>query len=178
MRYEESAVLELKEQVNADFKKEIIAFANTDGGEIFVGVAKDGSITGGENAEAEMEHLTGQLIDTLAHTNKEERAYALVRLLHSGRWQGVMDRDDVLAHLEEHLAELAKLLERPEGEVFSTLEQERAEIAAKLRQEYPEVSQQLAEHRQALAHYLKERYPETSRHLEEVRERFQQGQHD
>lgn len=98
----------------------------------------------GKDAEAEMEHLTGQLIDTLAHTNKEERAYALVRLLHSGRWQGVMDRDDVLAHLEEHLAELAKLLERPEGEVFSTLEQERAEIAAKLRQEYPEVSQQLA----------------------------------
>lgn len=45
MRYEESAVLELKEQVNADFKKEIIAFANTDGGEIFVGVARDGSIT-------------------------------------------------------------------------------------------------------------------------------------
>ena len=40
MRYEESAVLELKEQVNADFKKEIIAFANTDGGEIFVGVAR------------------------------------------------------------------------------------------------------------------------------------------
>ena len=124
-----------------------------------------------------MERLTGQLIDTLAHTNKEERAYALVRLLHSGRWQGVMDRDDVLAHLEEHLAELAKLLERPEGEVLSTLEQERTEIAAKLRQEYPEVSQQLAEHRQALAHYLRLRYPETSRHLEEVRERFRREQH-
>ena len=126
----------------------------------------------GKDAEEQMERLTGQLIDTLAHTNKEERAYALVRLLHSGRWQGVMDRDDVLAHLEEHLAELAKLLERPEGEVLSTLEQERTEIAAKLRQEYPEVSQQLAEHRQALAHYLRLRYPETSRHLEEVRERF------
>ena len=131
----------------------------------------------GKDAEEQMERLTGQLIDTLAHTNKEERAYALVRLLHSGRWQGVMDRDDVLAHLEEHLAELAKLLERPEGEVLSTLEQERTEIAAKLRQEYPEVSQQLAEHRQALAHYLKERYPETSRHLEEVRERFRREQH-
>ena len=128
----------------------------------------------GKDAEEQMERLTGQLIDTLAHTNKEERACALVRLLHSGRWQGVMDRDDVLAHLEEHLAELAKLLERPEGEVLSTLEQERTEIAAKLRQEYPEVSQQLAEHRQALAHYLRLRYPETSRHLEEVRERFRQ----
>ena len=63
MRYEESAVLELKEQVNADFKKEIIAFANTDGGEIFVGVAKDGSITGVENAEAEMERIGNMIRD-------------------------------------------------------------------------------------------------------------------
>ncbi len=59
MKYEESPVLELKEQINADFKKEIIAFANTDGGEILVGVARDGSVTGirgyrsgdGENRE-------------------------------------------------------------------------------------------------------------------------------
>ena len=63
MRYEESAVLELKEQVNADFKKEIIAFANTDGGEIFVGVARDGSITGVENAEAEMERIGNMIRD-------------------------------------------------------------------------------------------------------------------
>ena len=63
MRYEESAVLELKEQVNADFKKEIIAFANTDGGEIFVGVAKDGSLTGVENAEAEMERIGNMIRD-------------------------------------------------------------------------------------------------------------------
>ena len=47
MKYEESPVLELKEQINADFKKEIIAFANTDGGEILVGVARDGSVVGG-----------------------------------------------------------------------------------------------------------------------------------
>ena len=34
MKYEESFTVELKQEVNADFKKEIIAFANTDGGEI------------------------------------------------------------------------------------------------------------------------------------------------
>lgn len=128
----------------------------------------------GKDAEEQMEQLTAQLIDTLAHTNKEERAYALVRLLHSGRWQGVMDRDDMLAHLQEHLAELAKLLERSEGEVFSTLEREREEIAAKLRLEHPEISQQLAEHRKALAEYLHQRYPETSRHLEEARATFRE----
>ena len=47
MKYKESSVLELKEQINADFKKEIIAFANTDGGEILVGVARDGCRRGG-----------------------------------------------------------------------------------------------------------------------------------
>ena len=49
MKYEESPVLELKEQINADFKKEIIAFANADGGEILVGVARDGSVAGIED---------------------------------------------------------------------------------------------------------------------------------
>lgn len=63
MKYEESPVLELKEQINADFKKEVIAFANTDGGEIYVGVARDGSITGVENAEAEMEKISNMIRD-------------------------------------------------------------------------------------------------------------------
>ena len=63
MKYEESSVLELKEQINADFKKEIIAFANTDGGEIYVGVARDGSVTGVENPEAEMEKIGNMIRD-------------------------------------------------------------------------------------------------------------------
>ncbi len=63
MKYEESSVLELKEQINTDFKKEIIAFANTDGGEIYVGVARDGSITGVEDTEAEMEKIGNMIRD-------------------------------------------------------------------------------------------------------------------
>lgn len=63
MKYEESPKLELKEQINAEFKKENIAFANTDGGEIFVGVARDGSITGIENPEAEMEKIGNMIRD-------------------------------------------------------------------------------------------------------------------
>lgn len=46
MKYVESQMVELKEIINADFKKEIIAFANADGGDIYVGVAKDGSVRG------------------------------------------------------------------------------------------------------------------------------------
>ena len=33
MTYEESFTVELKREINADFKKEIVAFANSDGGE-------------------------------------------------------------------------------------------------------------------------------------------------
>lgn len=63
MKYEESPVLKLKEQINADFKKEIIAFANTDGGEILVGVARDGSVAGIEAPEAEMEKIGNMIRD-------------------------------------------------------------------------------------------------------------------
>lgn len=91
MRYEESAVLELKEQVNADFKKEIIAFANTDGGEIFVGVAKDGSITGVENAEAEMERIGNMIRDGI---KPDLTAYTAI--------EKVMEGGKALIHVTVH----------------------------------------------------------------------------
>lgn len=63
MKFIESAHLELKEIINADFKKEIIAFANTDGGEIYVGVTKNGDIVGVKNAEKEMERISSMIHD-------------------------------------------------------------------------------------------------------------------
>ena len=44
MRFKETETVELKETVTEDVKKEIIAFANTDGGEIYIGVKDDGTI--------------------------------------------------------------------------------------------------------------------------------------
>ena len=63
MKYVESPQLELKEQINAEFKKEIIAFANTDGGDIYVGIARDGSITGIADPESEMEKIGNMIRD-------------------------------------------------------------------------------------------------------------------
>lgn len=88
MKYEENSVLELKEQINTDFKKEIIAFANTDGGEIYVGVARDGSVTGVENPETEMEKIGNMLRDGIkpdltAYTSIErieENGKSLIRV--------------------------------------------------------------------------------------------------
>lgn len=51
MRFKESETVELKETVTEDVKKEIIAFANTDGGEIYIGVKDDGAVAGVENPD-------------------------------------------------------------------------------------------------------------------------------
>ncbi len=51
MKYEESATVELKSEVNADFKKEVIALANTDGGTIYIGIDNSGQVAGVSNPD-------------------------------------------------------------------------------------------------------------------------------
>lgn len=51
MRFRETEIVELKSIVMDDIKKEIIAFANCDGGTLYVGVADDGKVLGVENAD-------------------------------------------------------------------------------------------------------------------------------
>ncbi|MCK9526985.1 MAG: putative DNA binding domain-containing protein [Limnochordia bacterium] len=63
MKYAEDQRTELKEIINADFKKEIVALANTEGGEIYVGVAKDGRVIGVDNPEREMERIGNMIRD-------------------------------------------------------------------------------------------------------------------
>ena len=57
MRFVKGSKVELKEEVNSELKKDVIAFANTEGGEIFVGVSEDGVIVGVENVEDEIEEI-------------------------------------------------------------------------------------------------------------------------
>ena len=51
MHFEETEIIELKGIVTDDIKKEIIAFANANGGTIYVGVENDGNITGVSSAD-------------------------------------------------------------------------------------------------------------------------------
>ena len=46
MLHHESETVEFKSIVIDDIKKEIIAFANCDGGKLYIGVNNDGSIAG------------------------------------------------------------------------------------------------------------------------------------
>lgn len=63
MNYEESYTVELKQEVNVDFKKEIVAFANSEGGEIYVGVDRNGGVVGVDNAEKVMEQIGNMIRD-------------------------------------------------------------------------------------------------------------------
>lgn len=61
--FKESQFVELKESLNANFKKEIVAFANTNGGEIYIGVSDDGTVVGVDNPEQVMESVSNMIHD-------------------------------------------------------------------------------------------------------------------
>lgn len=77
MVFKESYTTELKRELNADFKKEVIAFSNCDGGEIYVGVDDNGTVVGVENSERIMEAIGNMIRDGIkpdltAYTSIEE----------------------------------------------------------------------------------------------------------
>lgn len=63
MKYEESATVELKSEVNTDFKKEVIALANTDGGTIYIGINNKGLAIGVSNLDEVMEQIGNMIRD-------------------------------------------------------------------------------------------------------------------
>ena len=63
MRLFESETVELKGKYTPDIKKEIAAFANTNGGTIYIGVQDDGEISGLEDADFVMQQISNSLRD-------------------------------------------------------------------------------------------------------------------
>jgi ATP-dependent DNA helicase RecG len=63
MKLYESEIVELKEIYMPDLKKEIVAFANTNGGTIYVGVQDNGEIVGLDNADFVMQQISNSLRD-------------------------------------------------------------------------------------------------------------------
>ncbi len=77
MTRKESYTVEFKRELNADFKKEIIALANCDGGEVYIGIEDNGSIIGISNPEKTMEAIGNMIRDGIkpdltAYTHIEE----------------------------------------------------------------------------------------------------------
>ena len=61
----ESKTVEFKREYMDDIKYAVVAFANTDGGKIYVGVNDDGSVHGVENTDATMLRITNMIRDSI-----------------------------------------------------------------------------------------------------------------
>lgn len=65
MNMKESPTVEFKRELTDAIKREIIAFANTLGGELYIGIDDDGSIIGLENAHKTLESVSSMLHDSI-----------------------------------------------------------------------------------------------------------------
>ena len=65
MKFQESECIELKSIVQDDIKKEIIAFANCNGGTIYVGITDQGEIIGVENADDSALQISNMVRDSV-----------------------------------------------------------------------------------------------------------------
>ncbi len=65
MFFQESETIELKEIVMEDIKKEIIAFANSKGGTLYIGVRKDGTVIGVENPDSVALQISNMVRDAI-----------------------------------------------------------------------------------------------------------------
>ena len=63
--YKESEIIELKREYTEDIRKEIIAFANTNGGTIYVGIDDNGDIIGVDDCDALMLKIGNSVRDSI-----------------------------------------------------------------------------------------------------------------
>lgn len=61
----ENISVELKREYVADIVKTVVAFANTEGGTVYIGIANDGSVTGVENADETMLKVSNAVRDSI-----------------------------------------------------------------------------------------------------------------
>ena len=65
MLYRERETVELKSVVAEDIKKEVIAFVNSAGGKLYIGVADDGTVIGVDNADEVTQQVANMVRDAI-----------------------------------------------------------------------------------------------------------------
>lgn len=65
MNFKGSEVIELKSEVVDDVCKEVIAFANTNGGTLYIGVTDTGEIVGVDNPDSTILQLNNKIRDAI-----------------------------------------------------------------------------------------------------------------
>lgn len=93
MTFVETLTIELKRQLTSSLAKEIVAFANTEGGTIYIGVEDDGSVIGVPDAASVEESVNNAIHDAIepdltmfaeAHVERFDDADIVVVHVHSG----------------------------------------------------------------------------------------------
>ncbi len=72
--FKENQTVELKVELTKEIKKEIVAFANTNPGTVYIGIDDDGNVVGLKNPQKDLEALSGMIRDGInsdltLHTN-------------------------------------------------------------------------------------------------------------
>ncbi|MCI8846278.1 MAG: ATP-binding protein, partial [Lachnospiraceae bacterium] len=65
MIFQESETVELKAIVVEDIKKEVIAFANCEGGRLYIGVQDDGTVSGLDNPDETSLQISNMVRDAI-----------------------------------------------------------------------------------------------------------------
>lgn len=65
MEFMESEMIELKAEIVGDICKEVIAFANTKGGTLYIGVGNNGEVLGVENADQTILQMSNMIRDSI-----------------------------------------------------------------------------------------------------------------
>ena len=63
--FQESETVELKAIVVEDIKKEVIAFANCEGGRLYIGVQDDGTVSGLDNPDETSLQISNMVRDAI-----------------------------------------------------------------------------------------------------------------
>lgn len=65
MHYQESETVELKQEFSESIRKEIVAFANSSGGKIYIGLLDDGEVIGVHSADQMIQRITNTVRDSI-----------------------------------------------------------------------------------------------------------------
>ena len=65
VHFQESEIVELKEIVVDDIKKEIVAFANCNGGKLYIGVQDDGTVVGVDHPDQAALQVSNMVRDAI-----------------------------------------------------------------------------------------------------------------
>ena len=79
MELQENIQVELEQEYTTNIKKTVVAFANTDGGEVYIGITNSGKVIGLKDTDEVMLQTLEQQEKIISAGNGKSRKYMLKR---------------------------------------------------------------------------------------------------